>query len=39
MKKSSTTRPSGSREDIALLEDIPNVDPAVAGDLRPSESK
>jgi Pathogenicity locus len=35
MKKSSTTRPSsGSRGDIARLEDIPNVGPAVAGDLR-----
>ena len=33
-RKSSTTRPSGSREDIARLEDIPNVGPAVAGDLR-----
>jgi len=33
MKKSSTTRPS-SREEIARLEDIPNVGPAVAADLR-----
>ncbi len=34
MKKSSTTRPSGSREDVARLEDIPNVGPAVAADLK-----
>ena len=34
MKKSSTTRPSGDREDIARLEDIPNVGPAVASTLR-----
>jgi hypothetical protein len=34
MMKASTTRPSGSREDIARLEDIPNVGPAVAADLR-----
>ena len=33
-RKSSTTRPSGSREDITRLEDIPNVGPAIAGDLR-----
>ena len=33
-RKSSTTRPSSSREDIARLEDIPNVGPAVAADLR-----
>ncbi len=33
-KKSSTTRPSPSRADIAHLEDIPNVGPAVAADLR-----
>src|SRR5260370_34760873 len=32
MKKSSTTRPS-SRKAIARFEDIPNVGPAVAGDL------
>ena len=34
MKKSLTTRTSGSREDIARLEDIPNVGPAIAADLR-----
>ena len=34
MKQSSTTRPSGGREDIARLEDIPNVGPAIAADLR-----
>jgi hypothetical protein len=35
MKKSSTTRPSsGSRREVVHLEDIPNVGPAVAGDLR-----
>ena len=34
MRKSSTSRRSGSREDIARLEDIPNVGPAVAADLR-----
>jgi hypothetical protein len=34
MRKSSTTRRSGSREDIARLEDIPNVGPVVAADLR-----
>ena len=34
MKKSLTPRPSSSRDDIARLEDIPNVGPAVAGDLR-----
>src|SRR5262249_2706544 len=33
MKKSSTSRPT-SREDIARLEDIPNVGPAIAADLR-----
>ena len=33
-KKTSTTRPSTSRADIARLEDIPNVGPAVAADLR-----
>ncbi len=33
-RKSSTTRPSSSRDDIARLEDIPNVGPAVAADLR-----
>ena len=32
-RKSSTTRPPASRDDIARLEDIPNVGPAVA-DLR-----
>ena len=35
MKRStSTARKSNSREDIARLEDIPNIAPAVAGDLR-----
>jgi hypothetical protein len=34
MMKSSTARTSGSRADIARLEDIPNVGPAVAADLR-----
>jgi Pathogenicity locus len=34
MKKSPTTRPSPSRADIACLEDIPNVGPAIAADLR-----
>ena len=33
MKRSSNTRPS-SREEIARLEDIPNVGPAIAADLR-----
>jgi len=33
MKRSSTTRPS-SWEKIARLEDIPNVGPAIAADLR-----
>ena len=34
MKKSSAPRPSSSRDDIARLEDIPNVGPGVAADLR-----
>ena len=34
MKQASTSRPFNSREDIARLEDIPNVGPAVAADLR-----
>ncbi len=34
--KSSTTRPPSSRADIARLEDIPNVGPAVAAYLRRS---
>ena len=34
MKKSSTTRPSTKRADIARLVDIPNVGPAIAADLR-----
>ena len=34
MKKTSTTRPNTSRADIPRLEDIPNVGPAVAADLR-----
>ncbi len=33
-RKSSATRPSSSRDDLARLEDIPNVGPAVAADLR-----
>jgi len=33
-RKASTTRPSSNRDDIARLEDIPNVGPAVAADLR-----
>jgi hypothetical protein len=33
-QKSSTTRRSGNRQDVAGLEDIPNVGPAVAADLR-----
>src|SRR5437773_9447992 len=33
-RKASTTRPSFSRDDITRLEDIPNVGPAVAADLR-----
>ena len=33
-RKSSTTPPPSSRDDIARLEDIPNVGPAVAADLR-----
>ena len=33
-RKASTTRPASSRDDIARLEDIPNVGPAVAADLR-----
>jgi predicted flap endonuclease-1-like 5' DNA nuclease len=33
-RKSTIARPASDREDIARLEDIPNVGPAVAGDLR-----
>ena len=33
-RKASTTRPPASRDDVASLEDIPNVGPAVAADLR-----
>ena len=33
-RKARTTRRSNSRKEIARLEDIPNVGPAVAGDLR-----
>jgi hypothetical protein len=33
-RKESITRPSSSRADITRLEDIPNVGPAVAADLR-----
>ncbi len=32
--KSSTARPTSNREEIARLEDIPNVGPAIAADLR-----
>src|SRR5271170_8024554 len=32
--KSSTARPTSYREEIANLEDIPNIGPAVASDLR-----
>lgn len=34
MKKSPTARPPASRDDVVRLEDIPNVGPAVAADLR-----
>jgi hypothetical protein len=33
-RKSSTARPTRSREDIAHLEDIPNIGPSIAADLR-----
>ena len=33
-RTTSTSRRSTSREDIARLEDIPNIGPAIAGDLR-----
>src|SRR5262249_30747043 len=33
-RKPPATRPPSSRDDIACLEDIPNVGPAVAADLR-----
>jgi hypothetical protein len=33
-RQATTTRRSNSRKDIARLEDIPNVGPAVASDLR-----
>ena len=33
-KAAATSRRSGGRQDIARLEDIPNIGPAVAGDLR-----
>ncbi len=33
-RTASTTTPSSRRDDIARLEDIPNVGPAVAADLR-----
>src|SRR5262245_61671056 len=33
-RKASTTRPTEDRREIIQLEDIPNVGPAVAGDLR-----
>jgi hypothetical protein len=34
MKRKPATRPAAGRDDIARLEDIPNVGPAVAADLR-----
>ena len=33
-RTASTSRRSSGRQDIARLEDIPNIGPAVAGDLR-----
>src|SRR5262249_36011856 len=33
-RKATTARRSNSRREVARLEDIPNVGPAVAGDLR-----
>jgi hypothetical protein len=33
-KKSSTVRQASNREEVAHLEDIPNIGPAVAADLR-----
>ena len=33
-RKTSTARQSNGRREIARLEDIPNVGPAIAGDLR-----
>ena len=33
-RKSSTPRPASNREEIARLEDIPNIGPAIASDLR-----
>lgn len=33
-RKARTTRRSSSREEIARLEDIPNIGPAIAADLR-----
>src|SRR4051794_9819690 len=33
-RKSTTARSTSSRDEIAALEDIPNIGPAVAGDLR-----
>ena len=32
--KSSTARPTSNREEIAQLEEIPNIGPAIAADLR-----
>ncbi len=34
MKRKSSTAQPASTEEIARLEDIPNVGPAIAGDLR-----
>src|SRR5471030_2277527 len=33
-RKSSTARPTSNREDVTHLEDIPNVGPSIASDLR-----
>jgi hypothetical protein len=33
-RKSSTTRPTSNREKIAHVEDIPNIGPSIAADLR-----
>src|SRR3954454_14411138 len=33
-RKSTTARPTSNRDEIAALEDIPNIGPAVAADLR-----
>ena len=33
-RKSSTARPTSSRQEITCLQDIPNIGPAIAADLR-----